>query len=384
MPFDLDRATQALRQRHRDALGFRQVLLDLLFAAGCPVREQAVALEFGDAVCVRTAGPSAPNDEPPLVIVAVDLDAPSPQFTMPAPARSPAGMASAWPEAMHSLGGSAVAAAWLAALRSLLGSRKQRPWEAILVRGPALGMHDYLASLREGLPANAELVQLVPGAATGAGPDLDLARLELVRARNIWRLPACDHAYALDAELTFGQALAPLRGLLRDTAGLQWTLHGLQVDGGRLQGVLRTSQPLESQEGLRLREIPGEHKLLFPVNDALTALQHLAHLPDGVGEAMQAPPWIDSLPDGLLVHALVPPVADDAVLPDRVGALTLTWRTEPLARGITQEVRLAVAQDEPVGPVPFGLGAGTVWRLPALHGSEDLAGVVRALQTRLG
>jgi hypothetical protein len=367
MPFDLDRAARAVRQRHRDALGFRQVLLDLLFAAGCPVREQAVALEFGDAVCVRTAGPSAPNDERPLVIVAIDLDGPAPQF------QTQGGPSSPWPESLQSLGGPAVTAGWLAALRTLLGSRKQRPWQAILVRGPALGIHDYLGSLREGMPADAEVIQLVPGASGGASADLDLARLELVRARNIWRLPACDHAYALDAELPFGQALERLRMLLR-----------LQVDGGRVQAVLRTSQVLQGQGDLVLREVHGEQRLLFPVNDALTALQQLSNLPLGLGEAMQAPPWIESLPDGLKVHALVPPLADDAVLPDRAGALTLSWRVEPLARAVRDDVRLAVAADEAVGPVPFGLTDATVWRLPTLQDEDGLAGLVRALQVRLG
>lgn len=378
MPFDLDRAAQAVRQRHRDAMGFRQTLLDHLFAAGCPVREQAVALEFGDAVCVRTSGPAAPNDLPPLVIVAVDLDPPA--------------IGSHWPEHLQSLGGPAVAVAWLAALRALLALRGQRPWQAILVRGPALGLHDYLASLREELPSTAELVQLVPGATIGGGlpnlashaADLDMARLELVRPRNIWRLPACDHSYVLEADVPFGEALPRLRKLLRDTPGMNWTLHGLQVGGGKLNAVLRTSQALAGQDGLTLREVHGEQRLMFPVNDALTALQQIApHLPHGLGEPLQSPPWAEGLPDGLLVHALVPPVPEDADLPDRSGTMTLQWRVEPVARTVQNEVRLAVAENEAVGPAPVGLTDRQVWRLPVLETDENLGGLVRALQTRL-
>ncbi len=370
MPFDLDRAAQSIRLRHRDTMGFRQTLLDHLFAAGCPVREQAVALEFGDAVCVRTSGPAAPNDQPPLVIVAVDLDPPAPGTDWPAPLRS--------------LGGPAVAVAWLAALRALLALHGQRPWQAILVRGPALGLHDYLASLRDGLPSTAELVQLVPGAVGTSAADLDLARLELLRARNIWRLPACDHSYVLDADLPFGEALPRLRSLLRETPGLNWTLHGLQVGGVKLQAVLRTSQALDGQGGLTLREVHGEQRLMFPVNDALTALQQIApHLPAGLGESLLAPPWAQGLPDGLLVHALVPPVADDVELPDRSGAMTLQWHIEPVARAVGNEVRLAVADAEAVGPVPVGLTNRQVWRLPALESDQELGGLVRALQSRL-
>ncbi|MSP93488.1 MAG: hypothetical protein EXR79_17135, partial [Myxococcales bacterium] len=197
MPFDLVFAARTLRARHRDALGFRQALLDFLFAAGCSVREQAVALEHGDAVCVRTTGPAAPNGEPALVLVAVDLDA-------PAPVRSLGGEIPRWSESLATLGGPDIAIGWLAALRALVASTRQRPWEAIFVRGPALGTAGYLGALLEGLPPEAQIVQLAaslpptgPGEAVNtAATCFDMARLELVRSRNIWRFPACDHAYA--------------------------------------------------------------------------------------------------------------------------------------------------------------------------------------------
>lgn len=383
MPFDLGLAVRSVRKRHGDADAFRNAILDLLFAAGCPVRELAVALEYGDAVCIRTSGPAAPNAEPPLLLVAIDLD-------VPGGARG--GRLPAWPSHLQSLGGSEVAAGWLTALRVLLGTKRQRPWEAVLVRGPALGLQEHLATLFADLPPGTEIVQLVPGMTGAAGMPqdpvtaVDLVRLELSRPRNIWRLPACDHTYEVEVAADWSESLPQLRSFLRDQgAAMAWTLHDMDIAGGHMQAVLRTSQPAESAGGVQIREVTGEQRLLFPVNDALTALGHMAaHLPERLAGSVQSPPWAQALPDGLCLHAVVAPVPAELTLPERTGSMSVAWRFEPLARAAVAEVRLALAADEPLGPVAAGVPAATAWHLPLLTGDEDLTALTRALHSRLG
>lgn len=389
MPFDLDRAAKSLRTRHGEPMAFRQALLDLLFAAGCPVREQAVALEHGDAVCVRTSGPAAPVGDRPLVLVALDLEPPAPLQT---------GKPPVWPPELQPLGGPAVPIGFAAALQSLLASPRQRPWELMLVRGPALGTGEYVASLLQNLGPEAEVVHLVPVTAApepsqrqGAIPTgpaaLDLVRLQILRPRNIWRFPACDHAYAVT--VTGDSPLPRLRAFLAErVASLAWTLHDLRLQPGgsaRLSAVLRTAGPLQGTGEISLREIDTEQRLLFPINDTLTALQQVVRqLPETLGEGLLDPLAAEVLPDGLVLHALVPPVPDDAELPDRAGTLALGWQIEPLVRPTeATEVPLAVTRDEARGPVPAGVKAQAVWRLPSLQGDEDLTALRRALDAHL-
>lgn len=380
MPFDLAQAARTVRRRYSDAIGFRQTLLDLLFAAGCSVREQAVALEHGDAVFVRTSGPAAPVGGPPLVLVAVDLDPPSSLTLLP---DRPA----AWPVPLASLGGPAVAIGWLAALHALLHSNRQRPWEVVFVRGPALGLAADLHAMLQGLPADAEVVQIVPGLPAGAVPgvaSLDLVRLDLVRPRNIWRFPACDHTWSVSASVTGGDALPRLRALLTGLgSGAAWTLHDLHLQPGRtshLSAVLRTSVPLPQDTAFTVRELEAEQRLLFPVNDALSGLAHLSALPAELVHGLAAPLHAEVMPDGLTVHALVAGSVDIDTLPDRVGPLSLQWDVGELTRR-TPAVELDVADVQAVqGPLPAGAErAAVVWRTPSLEADDEAVELAHAI-----
>jgi hypothetical protein len=371
MDFDLTRAARSVRQRHADPVGLRHALLDVLFASGCPVREQAIALAHGDAVCVRTSGPAAPNGERPLAVVAIDLE--GPRRSQAAVGRSP------WPQAWPALGGAGVAVGWLAALHTLVGGSGQRPWQALYVRGPALGTAELLASLAGEL-AGAEVVQL----AVGDGPPepLDFVRLELQRPRNIWRLPACDHVYALDGAPGWGQGLAALTGLLA-APGLQWTVHDLSVAGDRVQAVVRSSQPLRAPAGLHLRDLPQGERLLFPVNDALACLPTLAARLPELQAGLGGPGWLSSQPDGLVLEAWSPPVADELALPDRAGVLTARWEVGQLTRRPARAVPVARTAGEVTGTVAAGLTDVTAWHLPRLDDDDELAAALKSLVAKL-
>ncbi len=351
MPFDLRQAANRLRNLHADALAFRRALLDVAFAAGCPVSEEAVALEHGDAVTLRMASPGAEPGQPRLLVAVLDLD--------------PLGPAGTWPAALDSLGGPVVAQTWLLALHGLLRQGRDAPWELVYTRGPALGVPGYV---RERWAQPAETLQLVPcptqPSDTGA---LDGVALTLRRAENLWRLPACDWTAALTAESP--GALAHLRAWLRALPG-PWTLHQLTLDAtGALAAILRADRPLQPPAGMTLRELPDAPRLAFPVNDALLAWPQ-TWLP--------APLAMRTLSDGLWLAGLTPPVPADAPLPEQVGGLTLEWQVEPVARSADQQLLLAVGKSEAAGPVAAGLD-GPIWRLP---GVSELAFAERALAPR--
>lgn len=386
MPFDLSRAAARLRDRHADNLQFRHALLDLLFATGCGVGEQAVAIEGGDAICIRASGPAAPSMAPPLVVVVIDLDPPHLSHVA-----QETGRPAAWPRALGSLGGPAVAVAWTAIVHSLVRSASQRPWQAIYLRGPALGLGEYAASILSAVPANAEIVQavlsLAADDAAAPGP-WDLARLDLVRSRNVWRFPACDHSYSLAIHQPWQQAFAALgtalAGLDAQTA---WTLHDVhlyQADVARLAAVLRSSAPVTvEQPGFALREVPAGHRLMFPINDALAGLHALqTEMPDGWAAELGRPLHLHVLPDGVRAYFRVPAGQTAAALPDHVGALSALWRVEPLAVVPSLAVLpLAVGANERVGPVPPGAvqQGAVVWQLPRLADDSELEGVTRAI-----
>lgn len=383
MPFDLSFATRVVRLRYRDPMGFRQVILDLLFAASCGVREQAVALEYGDVVSIRTSGPAAPNDQKPLFLLAVDVEPPG------TVGRS----GGSWPGALSSLGGPQVAVAWLAAVRALLTTQGQRPWEIAYVRGPALGLDDYVQALLAQQSDDTDCVLLAPvveGNVPLATAPLDLARLDLVRSRNIWRFPACDFTWILTGEVPAGQALPRLRSVLAAQPGLNWTLHDLHVEPAamsKVTGVLRTSAKLDAlPDGMQLRPIEGEPRLMFPINDALTALQQVAQQgPPTWRDGLTAPLQVMSLPDGLAVHAVVPALDAEPNWPEKAGSLGVTWNVRSLTRrGPADNVLLALEAHELRGPLPAGTErARTAWRTPALHADDDLTALTRALHAKL-
>ena len=374
MPFDLAPAARALRAQHGDAMGFRRVLLDHLFAAGCGVREQAVALEFGDALCVRT-GQALDQAGPALCLFALDLD-------------PPGGHAKAqWPVGLASLGGADVAIGWLAALRAVLKAEPKAPWQLVYVRGPALGLGAYAASLQAELPAATRCVQLVPSVAQADGAqDLDLLALELTRDRDVWRLPACDFTYAVCAEQPQAHGLQRLREWIAALGpNAAWTLHDLHLQPGSLQrltATLRTDRPAPTAPaGMAILEAQAGQRLSFPLNDALGALTHLEHdLAQTLHGALSRPLQLSAQPGGLHLHAVVPPGLDEDALPPRAQGLGAQWRIEALARsGQAVQRGLAIGAQDLAGPVPAGLEDAELWRLPLLSEDQDLASLSRSL-----
>ena len=380
MPFDLPRSIKTLPARHGDAFGFRFALLDLLFAVGCGAREQAVALQWGDALCLRTAGPPAPVAGKALVLLVVDLDLPGLHPT------DPGGQ---WPAQLAGLGGPAAATVWLTALHALLSSGSQRPWELVYVRGPAAGTAEFVEGLC-GEYADAEVVLLTP-AGTERTADHDWVRLELTRPRNIWRFPTCDHTAAVHGTAPFGQAWPALRQLIATLGpAAAWTLHDLKIGAGQqapFSATVRSSLPLAALGGLAVKPVVGEARLLFPVNDALSALGGLTdRLPAGLAAALAQPVAAHTLPDGLCVQALAPRLADTGELPERAAALSAVWDIAPVVRPWTGKTRLLAIDAAAAGSaLPAGLPqTATVWYLPDFSDSNDVSGVSRALATALG
>ncbi len=350
MPFAVHQAAERLHRVHGDALAFRRALLDVAFAAGCPLSEQAVALEHGDAVTLRMAAPGA--GQPTLQLAVLDLD--------------PPGRLPAWPPQLDSLGGPALVQTWLLALHTLLREAAGQPWELLYTRGPALGVPAYV---RERLGPTPATVQLVPCPTLPShGAALDGVALTLRRAETLWRLPACDWTATLVA--AGPDALGRTRAWLQALPG-PWTLHQptLAADG-QLQAIVRAAGPLLAPAGVTLHELQDVPRLVFPVNDALLAWP---------AQWLPQPLAVRSLADGLWLAGLVPPVADDAPLPERAGGLALDWQVEPVARAAQDQLRLGVTAAEALGPVAAGLD-GPVWRLP---GRGELAVAARALTPKV-
>lgn len=390
MPFDLDQAAAGLRRRHGDDLGFRHSLLDLLFAAGCAVSEQAVALEHGDALCIRAGGPATSSLESELLVIAIDLDPPhlgGVAAAMGRPGR--------WPAALASLGGPGVAIAWISAVRALVSGDNNRPWRAIYLRGPALGLGAYVRGVLAEVSPRTEMVQVVPSVPAdvpGDASPCDLVRLDVTRARNVWRFPACDLSYAIADAAPWPVALSRLNQLVDDLgADAAWTLHDLHLyhaDQARLAAVLRSSvPPTRVPEGMRATEVDAGQRLMFPVNDALAALTPLgAELESAWQGALARPVHMHVLPDGLRLFAVAPVAKPAPALPERSAGMTLSWQVEPLAILPTLAVLpFAVSDRERLGPVPPGAVASgaVVWQFPTLQNDEDLAGLARALTSTL-
>ncbi len=349
MPFDLPSAANRLRHLHSDPLPFRRALLDVAFAAGCPVSEQAVALEHGDAVTLRMAS-SVPGD-PRLRCVVLDLDPPGHRTT--------------WPATLDGLGGPVVAQTWAIALHTLVRHARELPWELIYTRGPAMGVPTYV---QERLQADDPTVQVAPCPSQPSSPlALDGVSLTLRRAENVWRLPACD--WTIRVEVVGAETLPRLRAWLRTLHGA-WTLHALSLSNQRLTAILRTERPVVPPEGIALHELSAPPPLAFPVNDALLAWP---------ADWLPSPMAARTLTDGLWLAGVTPEVADDAALPEVVGGLTAEWQIEPIARAPTHTVHLAVSAAEAAGPVAAS-GARTVWHLP---GALEANLAVRGLKARL-
>ncbi|MCO4759919.1 MAG: hypothetical protein KC502_00315 [Myxococcales bacterium] len=387
MPFDLMPAAQRLRSRYADKQAFRLCMFDLLFAIGTPVREQALALEFGDVLSMEVVGPAAPNLEPPLVLVVVDVEPPHLSTVTRA-----VGKPAAWAPGLSSLGGSASAVAWAACLHQLAGSKSQRPWRAHYLRGPAAGISGSLPFLLGELEAEAEVVHVVPSVSTEplSGP-VDLMRVDLSRSRNVWRFPACDHTYALSGDVSWADAATALPELVDSLGkGVNWTLHDLHVyqcEQIHLSAVLRTSAPIAERLGsFTAAEVDSAERLMFPVNDALGGLRSLAsRMAPQWGDALHQSLHLHVLPDGLRAFSLVPGEAEPD-LPERLGSLALSWQRDALSRPAkARVVPLAVGETEFLGPIPAGLAERTnaIWQVPPLRQDDELPGLMRALSSAL-
>jgi hypothetical protein len=348
MPFDLPQAVKRLSQLHGQPLAFRAALLDVAFAAGCPVSEQAVALEHGDAVTLRMASHSADGANG-LQLAVLDLD--------------PPGGPGTWPRALDSLGGPTLVQTWAVALHALLDVAPDQPWQLLYTRGPALGVPGYVRE-RTGTA-----VQLAPCPTQPSHTrPWDGVAVTLQRADNIWRLPACDWLAAIT--LPGDDALLRLHDWLRALPGA-WTLHQLtQTSGGDLTAIVRADQPLLPLPGMTLHELTAPPRLTFPVNDALLAWPS-TWLPQPLAVKTQH--------DGLWLAGLTVPLAEDASLPEQLGALALEWQVEPVARDAAGQVRVAVSEKEAVGPAAAGMD-GALWRLP---GAGEAEVALRGLKAKL-
>ena len=386
MPFDLARAATRLRDRHAQPVEFRHALLDLLFATGAAVSEQVVALEYGDALCIRAAGPAAPGTGRARLLIAVDLNPPQAGSADVREKTPPS-----WPAELASLGGPSVALGWLATLHALVRSAGQQPWQALYVRGPALGTAPFVRSLLDEMQEGAEIIQIAPsvvGAAAWSGA-FDVVALAMTRARNVWRFPSCDQTWAVSAHVDWQDALPALRGLLGGLGDdVAWTLHELVLypsGTSRLSAILRTSTANRPQwPGVEISALDDSPRLLFPVNDALAATTELAGRLDAHWrDALAQPLAIQVLPDGMQMTVCLDAAAAHDVLPDRAGALSLEYRREALAVAPPASLRgFALTHHDEPGPVPAGVlgGEATLWRLPSLATDAELDGVARALQ----
>ena len=247
MPFDLNQAALRLRALHGDPLAFRRALLDLAFASGCAVSEQAVALENGDAVALRIAS----GEQPAQAFAVVDLDPPG---------------RGVWSPERDSLGGPLLAQTWAVALHALLQQRAGPAWALTYTRGPALGVPTWVQErvADDGRPT----IQLAPcPSQPSSGDAQDGVIVTLRRAENIWRLPACDWTAALT--VTGDDALTRLRAWLLDLPG-DWTLHQLhQRSGEALTAVLRADRVLQAPLGIAIRETSEVGRLPYPVKNAV-------------------------------------------------------------------------------------------------------------------
>ena len=391
MPFDLARVAAHLRTQHRDFVGFRHALLDVLFAAGCGVSEQAVALKHGDTLCIRASAPSSSEQETELVVVVVDLD--PPHLTNVALAMDKPGH---WPRALASLGGAASALAWVSVVHALSSSTVRRPWRALYFRGPALGLGRYVRSELAEMSPRVEKVQVVPSLSVAPVDGMaacDLVRLDLTRARNVWRFPACSHSYALSSRTPYRQSLEGLEELLGGLGeGVPWTLHDVHLyhsDDTYMTAVLRCAEPLTSvPSSFDATEVDSGRRLMFPINDALSALGDLSkRLQPSWGPALHHPVHMHVLPDGLRVFAVAPGSEKQPRLPAKAGAMAAQWQIEPLAVVANHEEEgFSVGDGEWLGPIaPGAVDSGArIWRFPSLQTEEDLTGLQRALKSRFG
>lgn len=377
MPYDLQRGADRVRAAYDEPMALRQRMLDMLFAAGCSVSEQAVSLADGEAMALQAAGPGAERDAQPRVFLAVDVEAPGARSLTPR-----------WPCHLASLGGPDIAIGWLGLVRALVEAEPKTGWHAVYVRGAAVAVDGYLRSIAARLPREAALYQLLPRVAAAAVTTeehgLHVLRVTLRRAKNVWRLPSCDHAYVVEGLLPSGEVFGRLRAVLgRVGRALDWTLHDLRAASGagaQLSAVLRTSAPVDVlDDTLRLTPLEDDSRLMFPVNDALEAIAALAEAaPASLGGLLARPIAMQVLPDGLWFDTILAGTAAQQVagLPRHVGGMDVATRTARLCGPPPRAVLdVSGAPGGATGPVPGRLDelGATVVRMPDLGDPQVLA-----------
>lgn len=347
---DKERWLARLMAANTDPMALRLGLLDLCFAAGQGVREQAVALADGDALCLT----SSPADPPARDVVVVDLVPPQ------LPGQPPV----TWPTGWRGLGGPPALAALVGVLAALPPDRP--PTRVRYVRVPATGANDYLPELLQNAAPELHVVQpceQVPNPAAA----LWSLRVTASRPRNIWRFPACDHGFLLQLTGPQGQTLAALQRWLGGLPGqVVTTVHDLRVAPAAngletLRTAIRSSVPVEvpASQGASLHwqvgPLHAQQRLLYPVGDALAGLrQHPPALLDWLGSALVQPLAVDTQPDGLALLTLVEQAPDTVLhttLADdtRAAGLRWTWLADEIAV-------LRTTHAEAVGPVPVAAG----------------------------
>lgn len=361
---DTQRWLTRLLAAQADPVALRLGLLDLFFAAGQGVREQAVALSSGDALCLSTA-PAAPNHRDTVVI---DLQ----------PPQLPGQPTTTWPPGWRGLGGPAALAALVGALASAqdhAGHTRVR-----YVRVPALGAADYLAELLEPVADNLCVVQPVD---TAAAPTAELwgAVATAARPRNIWRFAACDFGLLLHARAPEGTALASLLGWLAGLpAGVITTIHDLVViplgDGHEeLRVAVRSSAALEPPSATpemlwRSAALGAEQRLLYPVGDVLAQLDpHPGPVGVWLGDALLRPRAARTLPDGMALLAML----DRAPQTQVHDALTAGTRSAGL-RWVWEVAQLAATRPDAQpshAAIPVAAGVPAQARCAAVRWSGD-------------
>jgi hypothetical protein len=373
------------------------MLLDWLFAAGQGVREQALALPGGDAVCLRSSWPLAGATRPPLQLLVLDAE--------------PPGLAGlpgvAWTGLCEGLGGPDSVLAFSLLLGGLADLPRQRSVEVLWLRAPALHLAEALPLLTHQTAPGGQQVVLQPGIMAhdhAQQKPLTAVVATVQRPRNIWRFPACDQAVVLTLHGAAGTTLASLRQwLLALPASNPWTLHDVSVTPGpheQLQAVLRSAQPVavpQTSASCTWQSGPlqADQRLLFPLQDVLAGLgQPPPPLADLLGAAQFGPVAVQTLPDGWRLLWLLPcsaeAFANDLLeQPLRSGNLQWTLQVSGLATPWSgAETLLACSREEAEGPVHAGLNPDTtVWRLPPLLAAdtpyETLQQAERALRHQL-
>jgi hypothetical protein len=384
---------ERVRGHYPDPMRCRLMLLDWLFATGQGVREQALALPGGDAVCLRSSWPLPGSTQPSLQLLVLDAEPPA----------LADGTGAAWSGPCHGLGGPDSVLAFSLLLGVLADLPRQRAVEVLWLRVPALHLAEAVPLLTQQAAPGGHQVVLqtgIVGQTVAKQQPLTAVVATVQRPRNIWRFPTCDQAVVLTLQGAAGTTLANLRQwLLALPASNPWTLHDASVTPGKqeqLRAVLRSAQPVAVPQTTATCQwqsgpLQADQRLLFPLQDVLAGLgQPPPPLADLLGPAQFGPVAVQTLPDGWQLLWLLPCPADAlsdhlAEQPLRSGNLQWTLEVSGLAAPWSgAETLLACSREEAAGPVHAGLNPNaTVWRLPPFLAADDPYAAVQQAERAL-